>query len=968
MSFYGVLAACCAPVAQVFGFIIWDEHWKGSPYALNLFKCSFASILFVMVALSIRIAHVSSQTSSMLILSSILGIVIGDCAWLGAMQILGARQVITIDASKPFFAAILGYLILNEPLSYMVAIGLLTSSAGIGIVAYETNVKASKAKPSTAPSRNADEIEIVFNKMQISAECSFEECDIEEEKEVPKVVWQQQLRSMLTRQLQKNRRAIGYILALANVLFDSYGFVLTKQYGRALNTWEINLIRFGFASAMMIAISLAMLIYKYIEQILSSSSSSRNHRAFSTRNIEFSKLSSESSHPSSDTTAGASSTGVSTAADEILDFSEGTTDTTATRKPSIAAEGKDAWFTLPVTAMRREDWLKISIGVVFVTFISTALTNYAVFQLTLGLCVTLTSLGPLISIPFVYVMKKESTNLNAFGGAFLAVLGIIILTYGNDIYFSVQDSESASSTNAAWGAQEVKSLPGWYGGSLPSKQYSGYLNTSMNGMTMHTHYWFVESENMPCDDPLVLWFNGGPGASSVYGHLVEIGPFRLTDLSYVNDSYQQTQIPQLIYNPYGWQKIANLLFISMPAPVGFSYCSPAGPAMTGDACGSWNDSSSADLTYDVIKQWLELYQHYRNHTVYITGESYAGVYIPMIVERILANEHNFPIRLEGFAIGDACTPPAICGLQPSRSRIPWSLRFFYGKSAYSMNLQDEISSTCDAQQYASGDIHASCQSLLDQVTRDVGGYFEYSYFDDCWYENDFSSTSSQRKLRAKPGFTSSLPTYTYRTGLDGYACGSDQAMFEWLSHPSVKAALHVPVDAAFYQVDNAEGFPYYSTEADLLSWYQRIVAEKKLRVLIYNGDTDPGINSFRSQQWVRELGFNESQSWRPWTLDGCQRMGGAVTRYANGLDHLSIRGAGHMVPLFKPEAAFAFISKFLRHEDYLPYDASCSKPPPSSTGQAYHEIELRKQLENKRRALRESKLLEALRQRSSSMP
>jgi hypothetical protein len=41
-----------------------------------------------------------------------------------------------------------------------------------------------------------------------------------------------------------------------------------------------------------------------------------------------------------------------------------------------------------------------------------------------------------------------------------------------------------------------------------------------------------------------------------------------------------------------------------------------------------------------------------------------------------------------------------------------------------------------------------------------------------------------------------------------------------------------------------------------------------MRVLVYNGDTDPGLNSFFAEHWTSALGFEEIQPWTPWTIDG----------------------------------------------------------------------------------------------------
>jgi len=101
-----------------------------------------------------------------------------------------------------------------------------------------------------------------------------------------------------------------------------------------------------------------------------------------------------------------------------------------------------------------------------------------------------------------------------------------------------------------------------------------------------------------------------------------------------------------------------------------------------------------------------------------------------------------------------------------------------------------------------------------------------------------------------------------------------------------------------------------------LPWYRETAEAANLRVLIYNGDADPSLNSFYAQNWTSAVGLPEVEPWRPWTRDGKTKMGGFVTRYAHDFDFLTIRGAGHMVPEYKPEAAFVMLKSFLSNEGY----------------------------------------------------
>jgi len=241
---------------------------------------------------------------------------------------------------------------------------------------------------------------------------------------------------------------------------------------------------------------------------------------------------------------------------------------------------------------------------------------------------------------------------------------------------------------------------------------------------------------------------------------------------------------------------------------------------------------------------------------------------------------------------------------------------------------------------------SSCSTSVNKINIEAGGYWDYGFYDNCWYENDIRRKNRQLITIDEQDQSENIRYYgppigrrvtttttvdktsssSYYIGGNGYACGGPNAQIAWLNRPEVMQALHIPEDGNFFQCDNGVGFTYNLTETDLISWYKEIVTTNTLRVLVYNGDTDPCINSFQAQNWTRSLGFSEVQAWRPWTVDGCQSMGGYVTRYEKGLDFLTIRGSGHMVPQDRPQVSLEFISRFLKGEDYPQYQKDCVSP------------------------------------------
>ena len=66
---------------------------------------------------------------------------------------------------------------------------------------------------------------------------------------------------------------------------------------------------------------------------------------------------------------------------------------------------------------------------------------------------------------------------------------------------------------------------------------------------------------------------------------------------------------------------------------------------------------------------------------------------------------------------------------------------------------------------------------------------------------------------------------------------------------TVRTAMHVPLDSYFYDSDG--GGPYHGSEPNLMPFYQEVAKTTDLRVLVYNGDTDPSINSFEAANCAR---------------------------------------------------------------------------------------------------------------------
>ncbi|KAH0990978.1 hypothetical protein GBA52_002461 [Prunus armeniaca] len=169
-------------------------------------------------------------------------------------------------------------------------------------------------------------------------------------------------------------------------------------------------------------------------------------------------------------------------------------------------------------------------------------------------------------------------------------------------------------------------------------------------------YTFYEAQNLTISPdlsqtPLLIWLQGGPGCSSMIGNFFELGPWR------VNFNKHPSEPLALEPNSGSWNRIFGLVFLDNPIGTGFSI------AAKPEEIPRDQLSVARDL-FVAITKFIELDPVFKSRPLYITGESYAGKYVPAIGYYILKRNAELAagsqgVNLHGVAIGDGLTDPEI---------------------------------------------------------------------------------------------------------------------------------------------------------------------------------------------------------------------------------------------------------------------------------------------------------------------
>ena len=412
-------------------------------------------------------------------------------------------------------------------------------------------------------------------------------------------------------------------------------------------------------------------------------------------------------------------------------------------------------------------------------------------------------------------------------------------------------------------SDQIKALPGLV--EEPQfKQYSGYLN---GGQDIHIFYWFVESQVNPSTDPVLLWLNGGPGESSLWGLFVENGPFRVA-----SDGKTLTS------DPNSWNTLANILYLESPVGVGFSHFS-------GNGTFSNTDQFTAKMNLKAIQNFFEKFPQFKANRFYIAGESYGGVYVPTLALEVLNNDPG--INLRGVAIGNGYLDSEML----KQSRLDFA---YYHGFVDHQALNNWTKTNCNC-------LSGTWNCPMNNTSQLVPVYYEivkigmtpYNILDNICSNIKYNYTDSTTSVDSSKYFAHCLP----------------DALKIYMNRPETRKVLGLHDTKSEWQTSRSIVYEEINSQKSMKDHIKEIVAMNKLdQFIVYYGDMDMVCDFIGGQTFVEDLGLELKEKRKMWKIDG--RVVGYVKQFV-GLTFVIVNNAGHSVPMDRPDAGLAILKELI---------------------------------------------------------
>lgn len=249
----------------------------------------------------------------------------------------------------------------------------------------------------------------------------------------------------------------------------------------------------------------------------------------------------------------------------------------------------------------------------------------------------------------------------------------------------------------------------------------GYVNVSYGKAGGELFYWYFPARSGDVDAPLLLWLQGGPGASSIEDGLLRI-----------NGPYAVNEQGELAARNISWNNEFAMLYVDSPPGTGYS-----------TATGYASNQS------EVAHMLVQLLAHFTFDALYLCGESYGGHYIPPLGVAVL--EAGMP--LAGVSIGDGLTDPSTQVVTKPTSAYHFGL-VDEETAAQAQIYANLAKMACDAEEYVLAKQHRETMESIILQTSQINAYDvrRFEAYDESIEISFLNSSDTRQQLGAKKYF------------------------------------------------------------------------------------------------------------------------------------------------------------------------------------------------------------------------
>jgi len=319
-----------------------------------------------------------------------------------------------------------------------------------------------------------------------------------------------------------------------------------------------------------------------------------------------------------------------------------------------------------------------------------------------------------------------------------------------------------------------------------------------------------------------------------------------------------------------------------------------------------------------LEGFLELFPQYVGRALWLTGESYGGVYIPTLTSVILnSSDANLVAMLQqgGWMMGN---PANFC---PALNNISVQYNIFYWHGLISpVNYANWTANGCDVDSTSN-----ECLAIFNVAQSQIGLIYQQltpfgnaspSLDPDDLYQDFCTGNGTLEFSVNNPNNCS------FELG---------ELVSTYLSRVDVQTAIGV-ANIPIQWVECTSNINYTITaegpEGLNMNPYILYALNSGIDILIYSGDVDVAtVPHWYTVPCLNSLNQEVVEEWQPWFVN--EATAGYFTEY-NTFTYATLKGGGHEAPQYQPLNAYNLFKTFLAHSDLR----QLAKRAPKAQGKA----------------------------------